>query len=298
MFKCRVALWFISLGGASLAAAGCEQAAPPRISAASGVDQASPRNDLPGEQRSTEFFGSWLVRILSANGTALQNYASDMILLVGINQLEVISQCVTIGPFEYFRTSTGGIRVEQIEVHPRRGPAASPAPVQCARALSPAEAAVGPLLLGATEIQARTDGTVLLSGDEGTMILSRPAGTLKNPRGQAPPPPVPPSLGAWRFLTVNGRTLPSNEKMELLLRPGHIEFRSGCVSDVRGLRRDGDHLLPGDVEPIAACERARSPTEALVETLISAPVATRMERDGRLRLHGSGVTAELVPLTS
>ena len=86
--------------------------------------------------------------------------------------------------------------------------------------------------------------------------------------------------------------------MELLLRPHWLEWRSGCVSEVRELRTKRGLLVPGASDPFPVCERGRSEGELGVERLFAGSVSSRMERNGRLTLQGSGVTAQLEPLTS
>jgi hypothetical protein len=98
-------------------------------------------------------------------------------------------------------------------------------------------------------------------------------------------------------LSLDGDVLRSGERIELLLRPQHIEWRSGCVNEARLLRHDGGRLIPGEVDPFPVCERGRSDAEEAMERLLSAPVAFRIGADGRLSLQGSGVVAELAPLT-
>jgi hypothetical protein len=234
---------------------------------------------------------------VAAPDPVAQDRSWDTILLVGLRQLEVLSQCITIGPFDYGRTAGGGISVRLTPVTPRAGPAGVPPPVQCARGHSPAEQALPRVLLAAREVRAR-NGRIVLSGPAGAMILHRPQGALRNPRGQAPPPKVPPLLGAWRFTIVNNRTLPANERMELLLRPNRLEWRSGCVSAAKAALIDRNVLHPGEIDPFPVCERGHSEAELALDRLFEKPVVTRMEANGRLTLQGGGVTAELEPLTS
>ena len=257
-----------------------------------------PRSDLPTEQRTPDLFGTWLIETVAKSGAGPRERYSDMILLVGNRQLEVLSQCVTIGPFDYARTAGGGIVISQPEVRPRPPSAApAPAPVQCARALSPAEQALAPILLAARTVTPGRGGTVALAGQAGTVAMRRPAGALANPRGQAPPPRTPPLLGTWQLVALDGRPLIADERIELLLRPGRIEWRSGCVNETRTLSRDRDSLILGEVDPFPVCERGRSPAERALETLLSAALKARTSADGRLTLQGSGVIAELAPLT-
>lgn len=288
----------VLLIGASLLAAGCTppepEPAPPAAAPVTPV--AEPRQDLPEEQRSPDLFGAWLVDGIEAPKPVARDRSWDMVLLVGVRQLELLSQCVTIGPFDYGRTPGGGIAVRQPVAVPRSS--ASPPPAQCARALSPAEAAMPAVLLGATDVRRQADGRVLVAGPRGSALLRRPEAALRNPRGQAPPPRVPPLVGAWRFVSVDGRALSPGEEMELLLRPSRLEWRSGCVSDVRELHREGDSLRAGESDMFPVCERGRSEAERAVERLLSDGVAAQTSPDGRLRLQGSGVTAQLVPLTS
>ena len=290
-------LWVIGTIAAALSVAACKQTeAPPAPPALDQIAQsAEPRRDLPEEQRSPDLFGAWLVQAVSTPEAALQDRSWDMVLLVGVRQLELLSQCVTIGPFDYGRTVGGGIAVRQSSVAPRPGPAA-PAPVQCARTLSPAERAIPPILLASSEVRRRSDGSVVLSGGAGALTVRRPSGALRNPRGASPPPRVPPALGAWRFVKVDGRTIAPAHTMELLLRPKHLEWRSGCVSEVKTLGREADTLVLSDSDAFPVCERGRSEAERLAERLFSGKVAFRMGAEGRLRLRGSGVTAELDPL--
>ncbi|WP_324750744.1 hypothetical protein SH591_04735 [Sphingomonas sp. LY54] len=288
----------LTLIGASLLAAACTPAAEAPLPPAAADRDArveAPRQDLSDEQRSPDLFGAWLVEGIEAPKPVARDRSWEMVLLVGVRQLELLSQCVTIGPFDYGRTSGGGIAVRQPVAPPR---AEAPPPAQCARALSPAEAAMPAVLLSATDVQRRQDGTVLLAGPRGSALLRRPEGALRNPRGQAPPPRVPLLLGAWRFVSVDGRTVPPGEAMELLLRPTQLEWRSGCVSAVRALHREGDTLRAGESDMFPVCERGRSEAERSAERLFAGSVTTRMDADGRLRLEGSGVTAELVPLAS
>lgn len=284
--------------GASLLLAACGPAQAPPAPPASDqlVPATEPRQDLPEEQRSPDLFGAWLVQTVTTSDPALQDRSWDIFLLVGVRQLEVLSQCITLGPFDYGRTVGGGIAVRQTSVLPRPGVAAAPPLPQCARMRSPAERSIPSILLAASDVKRRGDGTVALSGRAGAMTIRRPQAALRNPRGEAPPPRVPPPLGAWRFVRVNGRTLAPNQAMELLLRPKYLEWRSGCVSEVRALQREGGKLLPGDSDPFPACERGRSDAERLAERLFADTVAFRMDAEGRLRLQGSGITAELEPL--
>jgi hypothetical protein len=208
-----------------------------------------------------------------------------------------LSQCITIGPFDYGRTTGGGIVVTPAQVVPRPRRTNVPPPAQCARTRTPDEAKVAPVLLSAREVGVR-DGIVSLSGPAGRLTLRRPTGALSNPRGEAPAPRIPPLLGAWRFVAVNGHAIRESGRMELLLRPNWLEWRSGCVSEVRELRIERDLLIPGASDPFPVCERGRSRSELTVERLLAVPVASRMEQNGRLTLQGSGVTAQLEPLTS
>jgi hypothetical protein len=105
-------------------------------------------------------------------------------------------------------------------------------------------------------------------------------------------------LGAWRLASIDGRTIAPDAGIELLLRPRYLEWRSGCVAEVRELEREGDRLLPGKADPYPVCERGRSKAELLAGRLFSGAVALQMSPDGRLRLQGSGVAAELEPLGS
>lgn len=257
-----------------------------------------PRADLPTEQRSPDLFGAWLIEVAAAPGARQPEGWTEMILLVGNRQLQVQSQCVTVGPFDYGRTEGGGI-VVSVPAPPRRSPESDmlQPPAQCARALSPAEAALAPILLAARTVKPDAAGSVTLAGQAGSLVLRRPTGALANPYGQAPPPALPPLLGSWRVLSLNGDALRPDERVELLLRPNHIEWRSGCVNESRLLRRDGDRLIPGEVDPFPVCERGRSDAEDAMERLLSAAVAARIAADGRLSLQGSGVVAELAPLT-
>lgn len=127
------------------------------------------------------------------------------------------------------------------------------------------------------------------------VTLRRPQGALANPRGQAPSPALPPTLGAWRFTSVDGRVLAPGQEMELLLRPSHLEWRSGCVGEVRELRREESRLVPGASDPFPVCERGRSEAELAVGRLTEGVIDVRMARDGRVTLFGSGVTAALEP---
>lgn len=300
MVRCMPRLRLTIAIGASMAAAACRPAeAPPTPSASDPVTQAAePRQDVPEEQRSPDLFGAWLVHSVSTTNYAPRDRSWNMIVFVGVDQLEVLSQCITVGPFDYGRTVGGGIVVRQISVSPRPRATPTPALTQCARALSTAESAMPPILLAALDVKREADGSVMLSGQEGKVILRRPPGALGNPRGQAPPPRVPPLLGAWRFLSVNGRTLLPDESIELLLRPRHLEWRSGCVSEVREMRSEGDKLIPGDSDLFPICERGLTEAERSASRLFTDTVATRMGQDGRLRVQGSGVTAELIPLVS
>lgn len=217
-----------------------------------------------------------------------------MILLVGSRELEAVSQCIRIGPFEYDRTAGGGIAVRQPA--PRRPAPGSPPIAMCARGLSPNEQALVPILFAARRVERRPDGRVVISGPGGALTMVRPEGALANPWGNAPPPPVPPALGAWRLASIDGRDLGS-ERIELLLRSHLIEWRSGCVNEARALEREGDRLLPGEIDPYPVCERGRTPAEEALGRLTSGPVTARMSPSGRLGLTGSGVHAEFVPLT-
>lgn len=286
--------------GASCSMAGCKPAEAPPAPPASGqaVQNAEPRQDLPDEQRSPDLFGAWVVESVGTPAPAPKDRSWDMILLVGARQLEVLSQCVTIGPFDYGRTGGGGIAVRQVAIPAGPQPGTMPPRVQCARALSPAEAAVSSILPSVVDVERKSGGAVSLTGRAGSITLRRPQGALSNPRGQMPPPRAPLLLGAWRFVSVDGRTLAANEGMELLLRPWHLEWRSGCVNEIKELRREGDNLVPGAADPFPVCERGRSKAELSAERLFTGTVATRMGQDARLRLEGSGIVAELVPLTS
>lgn len=286
--------------GAALTIGACkpsqEPTAPPNAETPRPAPE--PRADLPDEQRSPDLFGTWLIESVAAPGPRPQDRSWDMILLVGNRQLEVLSQCVTIGPFDYGRTVGGGIRVSAADARPPSPPAASnPSPIQCARALSLAEQALPPILLAAREVKRGPGGTVTLTGEAGSIVMRRPASALANPRGQMPPPSAPPPLGTWRVLALNSRGVPANQGMEMLLRPHHIEWRSGCVNEGRALRRDRDLLLPGQVDPFPVCERGRSEAERAMERLLSGTIAARMAPNGRLVLQGSDVTAELAPFT-
>jgi hypothetical protein len=261
------------------------------------VQAAEPGQDLPAEQRSPDLFGAWLIESIAAPDPALQSSSWDTVLLVGLRQLEAHSQCITFGPFEYGRTAGGGITVSLQPVRPRSGPAGGPPTVQCARGRSPAEQALPRVLLAATEVKAR-GGKIILSGSAGTMILRRPEGALRNPRGEAPPPATPPWLGAWRFTTVDKHPLRADERIELLLRANRLEWRSGCVGEAREVRIDRDLVRPGEVDPFPVCERGRSQAELALDRLFARPVVTRMDANGRLMLEGAGATAELEPLTS
>lgn len=253
-----------------------------------------PRADLPTEQRSPDLFGSWLVETVATPGAPLRERYWDMALLVGNRQLEILSQCVTIGPFDYGRTDGGGIVVSQPALRPRLSPS-DPVPSQCARGLTPAEQAAAPILLAARTVKHDPSGAVTVAGEAGSLVLRRPVGALANPHSQTPPPKTPPLLGAWRLATLGGREV--RERIELLLRPTRIEWRSGCVNESRALRSDRNRLLPGEVDPFPVCERGRREGEKAMERLLSGPVEARTSADGRLRMSGSGVTAELVPLT-
>lgn len=289
----------VAIGG-SVAAAACRPAeAPPAQPAMNSVIQViEPRQDMPEEQRSPDLFGAWIVQSVSTANPARQDRSYEMVVLVGVRQVEVLSQCITIGLFDYGRTTGGGIAVRQTPISPRARAPATLAPPQCARMPSPAESAMPLILLAAVDVMRQADGSVVLSGRKGRVTLRRPTGPLRNPRGYAPPPRVPPFLGGWRFVSVNGHTLPVDEAMELLLRPKRLEWRSGCVSEVRELRSEGDKLVPGDIDPFPICERGLSEVERSARRLLAGIIATRMGQDGRLRLQGSGVTAELVPLAS
>lgn len=254
------------------------------------------RQDLPDEQRSPDLFGAWLVEMVAAPGPLRMGESGDTVLLVGVHQLELLSQCITIGPFDYGRVM-GRIRVRQQAVQPLPPQASpAPAPVVCARTLTPAERKLGPLLLAAREVRRQEDGSVSISGSAGSLILRRPSGPLVNPRGEVPAPRVPPLIGAWRFVSIGGRPVPFADRMELLLRPHRLEWRSGCVSQAKELRVEAGRLIPGEEDPFPICERGRSEAELAAERLFAGPVAARMGEDGRLRLEGSGIVAELEPL--
>ncbi len=280
----------------SLAACGPTQAPPAPPASDQVVHTAEPRQDLSEEQRSPDLFGAWLVQTVTTPGPALQDRSWDTVLLVGVRQLEVLSQCITIGPFDYGRTVGGGIAVRQTSVSPHPGVAAAPPPPQCARMRSPAERAIPSILLASSDVKRLGDGAVAISGRAGALTVRRPEGALRNPRGEAPPPRLPPPLGAWRFVRVNGRPLAADQAMELLLRPKHLEWRSGCVSGVKELRQERDKLVSSDSDAFPVCERGRSEAERLAARLFAGTVAFQTDAEGRLRLQGSGVTAELDPL--
>jgi hypothetical protein len=285
---------------AAIAGAACKpaEAPAPTGGAEPPASIPEPRADLPDEQRSPDLFGAWRIERVSAPGLQPQDRGWDMILLVGNRQVEILSQCVTIGPFDYGRRVGGSIVVTQAAPSPRPpGQAGVPPPAQCARALSPAEQALPPVLFGGGSVTRNPDGSVTIAGPAGSLLLRRPSGALANPRGQAPPPPVPPLLGAWQVVSVNGRRLPDNERAELLLRPHHLEWRSGCVNEGRVLRREANMLLPGQIDPFPVCERGRSDAERGLEELTAAPIAARVTANGRLTLQGRRVMAELAPLT-
>lgn len=287
--------------GAALILGACRPAqtppaAPDPDTSVAASPAAEPRADLPTEQRTPDLFGSWLIETVAAPGAAAKDRFWDMILLAGNRQLEVLSQCITIGPFDYGRTVGGGMVVTRPQPRPRP-PAApgAPVPAQCARGLSPAEQALAPILFAARTVRHDPDGAVTVAGEAGSIVMRRPSGALANPRGQTPPPSLPPLLGAWRLVALDGSEV--RERIELLLRPNHIEWRSGCVNEARVLRSDRDRLLPGEVDPFPVCERGRSEGERVLERLLSGPVAARTAADGSLTLTGSGVSAELAPLT-
>jgi hypothetical protein len=139
-------------------------------------------------------------------------------------------------------------------------------------------------------------GTVTVAGEAGSIVMRRPRGALANPRGNVPAPVTPPLLGTWRLQSLDGNGLRAGERIELLLRPNRIEWRSGCVNESRALGSDRDRLLPGEVDPFPVCERGRSEAERAMGRLSSGPITARTAADGRLTLNGSGVTAELEPL--
>jgi hypothetical protein len=283
---------------AASASTGCERAQVPAPPSAPAAPRLQPRQDLPEEVRALDLFGAWLADPEPAQGEAGMDQGWPTVLLAGSRQLQVVSQCVTIGSFAYGMKERGKIVIFEPEVPPLSSPGRVPPLVQCARALSPTEARLGPLLLNADRAVRQSDGTITLSGKAGALRLRRPAGALANPVGQTPPPALPPLLGAWRFVRVQGRDLPQGEQMELLFRPPFMEWRSGCVNEARGLTsvQDG-RLTLGPIDPFPVCERGRSEAELAVARLTSGPIQTSMQRDGRLRLDGSGITAELVPLT-
>ena len=295
--RARALLWAMV---AALVGA-CDAAEPPRSTPPESQPSSrppEPRQDLPEEQRSVDLFGAWLVESVSAPRSPDQRPSREMILLIGNRELEILSQCVTIGPYIYGRIVGGGIGVRVPGPAMSDGAGATPPPPQCARALSPAEQAISPLLLAAEAVERKPDGSVMLKGEGGALLLRRPAGVLPNPRGEAPPPAVPPTLGAWRFVRINGRPVPPGEAMELMLRPGRLEWRSGCVNEVRSLARKGDALLSGPVDPFPICERGRSGMERAATRLFEAAVTASMTRDGSLRLEGSGIAAQLEPLAA
>jgi hypothetical protein len=261
-----------------------------------GAPASEPRADLPTEQRTPDLFGSWTIETVAAPGVDLRERYWDMTLFVGNRQLEILSQCVTIGPFDYARTVGGGIVVTPAQ--PRARPPAAPGvPVlaQCARGHTPQEQALPRILLAARDVTHDGRGTVTLTGKAGSIVMRRPAGALANPRGRTPPPATPPLLGAWRLFSLGGRQI--GDRIELLLRPRTVEWRSGCVNEARTLHIDRDSLVPGEVDPFPVCERGRSEAEEALERLLSARVAARTSANGRLTLSGSGVAAEFVPLT-
>jgi len=289
--------------GAALAAAACK---PTPVPQPAPVEQAATpliegREDLPEEQRSPDLFGAWLVERVEAPDPALQDRSWDMILLVGVRQLEVLSQCVTIGPFDYGRTEGGGIAIRQPSTQPSRPrPSGKPAPVivQCARALSPAEQALPRIFFAATDVERVGQNAISISGPSGALLLRRPSGALRNPRGQSPAPRTPLLLGAWRLVSIDGRAVQPAERVELLLRPRHLEWRSGCVHEVKELQVEGYVLHPGETEPFPVCERGRSEAERSLGKLFKAAVTADMMENGALTLHGSGVAAAFQPLTN
>jgi hypothetical protein len=289
--------------GAALASAGCEpRQAPPAPAPAAAQPTVEPRQDLPDEVRALDLFGAWSVDAIVAPTNVRWDQGWPMTLLAGSRQVEILSQCVTIGPFDY-GVASGGLLTMRMPEAPREAANSPtlpprPAPVQCARALSPAEQMASRILLRAERGVSGPDDTVILESAVGSLRLRRPPGPLANPRGNVPPPERPPLIGAWRFVQVNGRTLPPGGSMELLLRRPIIEWRSGCVNEARTLSVEGDRLLPGPIDPFPVCERGRSQAELAIARLTSGPILTTMQRSGRLTLTGSGITAELVPLTS
>lgn len=289
-----------ALGAAALASGCGPSPTPPAqpVPQASSV-QSEPRLDLPEEQRSTDLFGAWLVESVAAPDPLRDAAGWDQVLLVGVRQLQILSQCITIGPFAYERTEGGGIAVRLQDVQPLASNVPpAPAPVVCARTLTPAERKLGPLLLAAHNVERQPDGTVLISGPAGSLAVRRPAGPLANPRGEAPAPRLPPLIGAWRFVSIAGRPVVPGQQMELLLRPRAMEWRSGCVSEVRALDYRSERLIPGEQDPFPVCERGRSEAEQAASRLFAGPVTPRMRQDGGLRLEGSGIVAELEPLTA
>jgi hypothetical protein len=287
--------------GAVSAAAACEPTetvvAPDRGADPHARAQPEQRADLRAEEGSPDLFGAWIVEGVGTSDTQAQAEPWDTVLLVGLNQLEVLSQCVTIGPFDYHRTGGGGIAVRQATGTSRARPANVPTPTMCTRGLTSRERVLGPLLLAAQKVTVAKDGTISLLGPAGTLTARRPAGPLRNPRAYFPAPRLPPLLGAWRFVSVNGRMLPASQRMELLLRPRYLEWRSGCIHEARQLAATDNRLIPGEIEPLGVCERMETEAEKAVGRMVANPVAIRREQDGRLRLHGSEVTAELEPLT-
>lgn len=293
---------FATLLGLAVVVGGCEpgNAPPAPPLSAQSAPPVQGRQDLPEEHRSLDLFGAWMIERVVAPGAVPQGRSHGMVLFVGNREVEVLSQCVTIGPFDYGRTGGGGVSISPPSPRPLvpgYGPAPPPPAPRCARALSPAERSLPAILFTASSVRREASGAVILTGDAGSVVLRRPAGALANPRGQAPSPSLPPLLGAWRFERIHGTALSVDQRAELLLRPRHIEWRSGCVHEVRATSVEGTTLLPGDIYPFPICERGLNEAEVALGRLFQAPVATQMSLDGRLALAGSGVRAELAPLT-
>lgn len=152
----------------------------------------------------------------------------------------------------------------------------------CQRSRSAWETAFEAAMTGAAAARPRADGTVLLEGPRGTVLLRRE------------PPPRPAAIeGVWRLEYLDGVNAEAfgSEPIVLTIGPDTIRAQAGCAAFLWRYERDFDALRLTRGNPGEMCARGLSDWERRFERVTDAVNRASVDHMGVLRL--TGATADL-----
>lgn len=260
--------------------AACNQQPKQTAAAPSSADaSASSRAafGLPGGQ-----VGLW--EVAAVNGRAVPPEHHPIYLLNGSSGGEAQSQCI---PYAFVWPG------HERNPAPPRPAKPGPAPVVCARGLTPVEKALGPALASVQRIGAADGAMLFLEGEHGSVTLRRPAEPALNPFGNSPGPGPTVMWGEWRVAAVNGRA--PDTAMTLLFFRERLELVSGCVTIGRLVEQLGPSLsLSADPGVTTRCERMTSPDELAAERILAGDLRLEGAQPRRRTLSGPAGSITLV----